>query len=66
MVAREVGGDVAPGAVRFGEAVEEDDGRVGGIAADRDVEVDALDDLKGAETLANVGKANIGPGLNLS
>ena len=41
MVAREVGGDVAPGAVRFGKAVEEDDGRMRRIAADRDVEVDA-------------------------
>ena len=40
VVAGEVGDDMPPGPVRFGEAVQEDDRRVGGIARDLDVEFD--------------------------
>ena len=38
MVAREIGDDVPPRPVRFGEAVEQNDRRMGGVAGDLDVE----------------------------
>ena len=41
MVLGEVGDLVAPGAVQFGKAVEQDDRGVRGIAGDRDIELDA-------------------------